>query len=127
MKTLVASILLLALPSLAFAQDGTITNTSGFIGSLNNIIGIAGPIIYALAILFFLYKLLMFLLAKDAEGKAEGRKDAQGGLIWGIVILVVMFSIGGILGLVQETFDIDGGTNLTAPTIDVTGGRVQTR
>lgn len=119
MKTIAASILLFAFPAITFAQ-GDISNDSGLIGTLNDIIGIAGPIIYALAILFFLYKLLTFLFAKDGDA----RKEAREGLIWGVIVLVVMFSIGGILQLVQSTFDIDGGTNITAPTIDISGGTV---
>jgi len=108
------------LPSLAFAQVSSNENAFDLIDSFIDAIV---PIIFALAILFFLFQLAMFLL-----NTGEKKDDAKTGMIWGIIILVVMFSIGGIIALLQGTIFTDGNQGtITAPPINTTDFTVNGR
>ncbi len=98
----------LLLPTVAFAQ----TSTSGVFANINNLINTIYPIVFAVAILFFLFQLAMFLL-----NTGEKKDEAKTGMIWGIVILVVMFSITGIISLFQGGLGIDATKNLETPNV----------
>lgn len=100
------------LPSTAFAAG--ITADTGLFGTVTKLINIAIPIIFALAILFFLFKLAMFLF-----GTGEVKEEAKGGMVWGIVVLLVMFSITGIISLLQESFDVGNSSNIDIPVIKI--------
>lgn len=87
---------LVVLPSIAFAQ--------GAIRFALDLINQVIPLIFALAVLFFLWNLAQFMMAP-----AEKKDDARTGMIWGVIILVVMSSIFGIVALVQDT--LTSGSN----------------
>jgi len=110
------------LPVAAFAQNASNNgNNGGALELLNSLIDTAVPIVFALAILFFLFQLATFLF-----GTGEKKEEARSGMIYGIIILLVMFSIAGILSLLQNTFDIGGSNNnIDVPTINVGGGGIQ--
>lgn len=114
MKKFLAIALVSLAPSVAFAQAVNASNSSVF-NLIQNLINAILPIIFALAILFFLFQLAMFLL-----NTGEKKEDAKTGMLWGIIILVVMFSIGGIISLVQGTFFSGGSASgqIEAPTFD---------
>ncbi len=105
-------------PVVSFAAP--IFNVSGgiqqdFFGSILGLInGALIPIVVALAILTFLYGLLKLV---TAGGDQEKRKEATGTIIWGIIVLTVMFSLYGLIRFVQGTFGIGGNdsTGLTVP------------
>jgi hypothetical protein len=60
-------------------------------------------LIFALAVIFFLWNILMMLKNPD---KIKERKFY---ILWGLVALTVMFTIYSIVGLFAETFNFDVG------------------
>lgn len=67
---------------------------------------IINPLIYllfALAIAFFIYGIVEFLMNIESE---EGRSKGKKHMIWAIVGLTVMVSVWGILGIALGTFGI---------------------
>jgi hypothetical protein len=75
---------------------------------LNRFIGnIVNPIIYfifALALLYFLYGILTFVInAGDESKRAVGKQH----MFWGIIGLFIMVSVYGILGIVLGTVGAD--------------------
>ncbi|MCH8050377.1 hypothetical protein IIB51_03200 [Patescibacteria group bacterium] len=106
-----AIISLLITPFVVFAQAD---NIDQLISTLTSIITSIIPVVVALAILFFFWGLAKFILHADDETKrAEGKQI----MIWGIIALFVIFTIWGIIVLLQNTF-IEPGDPLrpTLPT-----------
>lgn len=77
-----------------------------FIRNVNQLI--INPIIYvlfALAIVFFLFGVFQFLLNQDnEEKKTEGKRH----MLWGIVGITIMLGVFTIMNLILKTFDIKG-------------------
>ena len=98
-------------------------NIDAFIGKVNTVI--INPIIgflFALAVLYFLYGMVQFMLNQDNE---EAKSTGKQHLIWGIVGITIMLGVWGILGIVLDSFGITGidlqngnADNITLPTID---------
>jgi len=74
---------------------------TGVIGALNMVVV---PIIITLAFLYFIWGVInYFFIHGDEEGKrAEGRQF----VLWGVIGLVVLFSIWGILNILLSTLGI---------------------
>jgi hypothetical protein len=76
---------------------------------VNNIVN---PIIYflfAVALMYFLYGVIIFIVnADDEEARNTGKKH----ILWGIVGLFIMVSVYGIIGIVLGTVGADIPSNL---------------
>ncbi len=63
---------------------------------LNPLIGF----IFALALAYFLYGVVTFLMKKDSDtGRAEGKRH----MIWGVVGMFIMVGVFGIINLIINT------------------------
>ncbi|MEA2112774.1 MAG: hypothetical protein U9P50_02260 [Patescibacteria group bacterium] len=85
-------------PVLTFAGGGiedVLDTFSGLMGTLM-------PILISLAVIFFIFSLLMYIL-REGEEKAKAKTQ----MIWGIVILFVMISVWGLVGVLGDTFNLD--------------------
>lgn len=73
-----------------------------------DIISLLIPLAVALAVLFFFWGLAKFILnSGNEEKKSEGKEV----MLWGIVALFVMVTIGGIVAMLNDTF-LGGWGNL---------------
>jgi hypothetical protein len=73
---------------------------------------IVNPIIYflfAIALMYFLYGVIVFILNADDE---EARKTGKKHILWGIIGLFIMVSVYGILGIVLGTVGAETPTSL---------------
>ena len=68
---------------------------------LTDLVLFAVPILVALALLFFAWGLGMVILNANSE---EGRKKGRNRMIWGLVALFFVLSIGGLIAIFQTTF-----------------------
>jgi hypothetical protein len=86
----------------AFAAVGSIqeliTEITKFVGKYLT------PLIITLAFAAFLYGVLVYFIrvTDDIKKREEGRKY----MIWGIIALFVMFSLWGILKIINTTFGV---------------------
>lgn len=73
---------------------------------------IVNPVIYflfAIALLYFLYGVLVFIInADDETARDTGKKH----MLWGIIGLFIMVSVYGILGLIIGTIGAQAPANL---------------
>ncbi|MES3005288.1 MAG: hypothetical protein V4690_04290 [Patescibacteria group bacterium] len=77
-----------------------------FLYKVNNLI--LNPLIllvFALAFLYFIYGIVMFLKT-DPGDKGQTRIEARNSILWGIVGMVIMFSVYGIIRFILATFGI---------------------
>lgn len=94
------------------ALAATLVDVGNVVGQL---VGLATPIVVALALLFFFYGLGMLILNSGEEAK---RKNAISIMIYGIIALFVMVSIWGIVNVLQETFFVTGNESITPPSVE---------
>jgi hypothetical protein len=85
-------------PNIAYASVDT------FISNVNRLI--LNPLItllFAVAMVLFLYGMLQFFISADNE---EKRSEGKRHMLWGIVGLTIMMGVFGILNILLKTFNI---------------------
>lgn len=107
MKKVILATLAFA-PMLAFAQN--LGNLENLMNSIGRLVGIALPIVVALALLAFFWGLVKFILGGE-EKKAEGKHL----MIWGVVALFVMVSVWGLVRFIGTSLGIDQGGDAQVP------------
>ena len=89
------------LPSITFAQVTTPTTFAELVGFFIGIINQIVPLIFAIAFLFIMWKLIdAWVLHPDDGSKREEGKTI---IITGVIVLVIMLSIWGILNLLVSS------------------------
>ena len=113
------------LPNVAFAETTTLTDIFCKIGTL---VDLVTPIVAALALLAFFWGLTMYLFSlSGGEGStahssygmpATPQNKTQGRtiMVYGVIVLFVMFSIWGIVNLLQNSFGVGNG-QITPPSL----------
>lgn len=99
----------LILPGIASAA--TIQDT---LKTVSDIINMLVPIILALAIVFFLWGVLMYVTKAGAEKDA-----ARDQMLWGIIAIAVMVSIWGLVGILRSTFGVEDNNPLVPATLQL--------
>jgi len=112
MKKVLTGFSLFALtPMLAFAQGNSdLGNVEEFIESIGELVNLLIPIVFALALLFFLWGLAKYIFA---AGNEEAKESGKRIMIWGIIALFIMASVWGIVAFLQDLFGV------TETTIDI--------
>lgn len=89
------------MPAAAFAQGAIEGKPIGiFLTRLGTIVGVATPILSAIALLIFIWGIVMFVFnSGDEDRRTEGKKFMG----WSIVALFVMVSIWGIIRFIEES------------------------
>lgn len=73
---------------------------------------ILNPIIlllFAVATVYFMYGIIKYLSLDPSDAK---RKEARDSIIWGLVGMLIMFSVYGIISFVLATFGITGSSSV---------------
>ncbi|HET8580857.1 MAG TPA: hypothetical protein VFL98_00060 [Candidatus Paceibacterota bacterium] len=107
-KGISASALVVLLPltvSAASVSDGI----AGVLKTVSDLINMIVPIIIALAIVYFLYGVVTYVIKPEEKGKAINI------MIWGIVGIAVMVSIWGLVAIFQNTFGLQGQNSAQTP------------
>jgi hypothetical protein len=121
MKKKLAGISAIALsafaPVLAFAQVSSsstaVCNTNSanagietVICQIYRIINIAIPVLILFGVAYLIYGIIMFVIAGDGEEKG----NAKSVMIHGIIGLAVIFSIWGLVRILQSTFGLSNSS-----------------
>ncbi|MDP1689857.1 MAG: hypothetical protein Q8L52_01495 [bacterium] len=77
------------------------SGSTGFIGLLNTVVV---PVIFALAFLVFVYGVVNYFFLGTGEEKK--REEGKQFVLWGVVGLVVLFSVWGFVNLLLSTLGI---------------------
>jgi len=62
------------------------------------------PLVFALAVVMFIWGVVQYVINSDEEAKKEKGKQY---MIWGIVALTVMISVWGLVAILGATFGLD--------------------
>lgn len=106
-RSAAATIGVMAVPLAAFAQDA-----ESIIRTVNRVLGLLIPIVFTVALLYFLWGLAQYILN---AGDAEKQKEARDHMIWGIIALFVMIAVWGLVGVLGRTIGVQTGTALPLP------------
>jgi hypothetical protein len=99
-------LVLSAFPVVSFAA---LNGLKGLLGDFGQILGLAQPLIFGIAFLYFFWGVAQFILnAGEQKARDEGKKK----MLWGIVALFVMISIVGILHTVGYLIGIPVGNGI---------------
>ena len=82
------------------------TSIVHFLNKFNNLV--LNPFIlllFGVSFVYFIYGVIKFL-SKDAGDKGQGRTEARNSIFWGIVGMLIMFSVYGVIRFVLATFGI---------------------
>ncbi len=113
MKKFIAAGASFLLPAIAFAAP-TFDFIEGTLDGIQRLVEIATPVVIGLAMLFFLYGLMKFVLS---AGDEEKKKEGQQIMIWGIVALFVMVSVWGLVNLLGEETGVEQGGDIDIPEV----------
>ena len=107
----------LALPLVSLAQGtGALINQPG-IGPIARLfqafLNYASPILISVAVVWFLYGVIAYVITGDAEKK----ENAKSTMIYGIIGIFVMVSVFGIVKLLQDTFGVGQQQTIPAPVL----------
>ena len=113
MKKIISVVSLYAFPMLALAAE--VTNFDSLFNKLESILDRVLPFIMAIAVIYFVYNALMYMIAADEEKKGEAKSK----MIYGIIGLFVMVSVWGLVNIIGGTFSLNKSTP-GLPDIDFT-------
>lgn len=114
-------------PALVLAQTSTTgTVTVGcavgpggtlfdFICRIGQIINSIVPVLIALAVLYFIWGVVSYVVGGDEETKKKGRDK----IIYGIIGLAVIVAVWGLVRVLTNTFGVNNTSNITLPTVPV--------
>ncbi len=94
----------------AYAATAKPSPVAGFVGRVNEFV--LNPLIimmFAVALLFFLYGVVEFIMNSD---KSDERELGKNHIIWGVVGMFIMFSVYAILRMIENTFGITHNANI---------------
>jgi hypothetical protein len=107
MKKLSKFILILSslalLPSLVFAQ----TRLEGFLSSVQGILDTILPILISLAVIYFIWGVVQYIIGDGEEAKKTGKER----IIYGLIGFAVILSMWGLVDILVGTF----GLKVSAP------------
>lgn len=101
MKKIISIVSLFMFPVVAF---GAVGNADSLFALVNKTLQQILPVLMSIAVIYFIYNVLMYAIAGDEEKK----KEAKNNMIWGIVALFVMVSVWGLVNILIGTFDFTG-------------------
>jgi mannose/fructose/N-acetylgalactosamine-specific phosphotransferase system component IID len=114
-------------PVAAFAQNvvttgtttnscsSTVTTIGGVFCKISQILGAIVPVLIALAVVYFVWGVVQYVMSGDEEAKKAGRDR----IIFGIIGLAVIIAMWGLVNILVTTFGLNGSnnTNVVLPTV----------
>lgn len=75
------------------------------------------PILITLGVIYFIWGVISYAIAKDDEAKGTGRAN----MINGLIALLVIVSIWGLINMVKNAFGVPTSSTISVPCIPAPG------
>lgn len=119
MKNLKSNLAVMGASTFVLVVMPTITHAAGIGELLSKVrtwLNMLVPMMITLGIIAFFWGLVKYLFNDGSEGKGEGLKI----MMYGILAIFVMGSLGGIVALLQDTTNTKSGGTINAPCVGKT-------
>ena len=90
-------------------------NLFGLMCRIGQFLNSVVPLLIALAVVYFVWGVVTYVISSDEEAKKAGRNR----IIFGIIGLAVIIGLWGLVNVLANTFGLNNNTHITAPTIPV--------
>ena len=111
------------LPFLTFAQSSAGCNTGQMnvferlLCNVSVIVNTIIPILIALGVVYFIWGVINYAIAKDEEAKTAGR----GAMISGLIALMVIVSIWGLVNMLKSFIGVGNDNTIAVPCVATPG------
>ena len=86
----------------------TSSGLCGVVSTIGSLFGFILPVLVALGVVYFVWGVIMYVIADGEEAKKKGRDS----MIYGIIGLAVIIGLWGLVTIVLTTFGLNaGGSN----------------
>lgn len=92
----------------------TVTTLYALFCRLGQIFSAVLPVFIALAVVIFVWGVVMYVIASDEEAKKKGKDK----IIYGIIGLVVIISLWGFVSILINTFNLTPNATIDLPAFD---------
>lgn len=99
-----------ASPFCSAAQNGTVQKILCQVGDILNAVI---PIVITLAIIYFIWGVVQYVISGDEDSKAKGRNM----IIYGIIGIAVIIGVWGLANLLLGSFGVSSTTTVPLPTV----------
>jgi len=110
----ITTICLSAIPFIASAEGLELGYLTGSLASLNSLFSTLIVVLIALAIVWFTWNVIKYVMSADEKGKEQAKSQ----MIWGIIALAVIVSVWGLVAVLRTIFSVDSDV---APEADING------
>lgn len=104
-KKIITGAMLAFMPMLVMAQ----VHAASILGTVRNLLNLLIPILITAALVYFIWGVIKYITAKDADAQ----KDARNRVVQGVIGLFIILSVWGLIGVIQSTSGVGGGGTLT--------------
>jgi hypothetical protein len=87
----------------------------GIVCKIGNILNVVVPVLIVLAVIYFIWGVITYVIGGDEEAKKKGRDK----IIFGIIGLAVIIAVWGLVKILTNTFGINTttGESIVFPTV----------
>ncbi|MFA6257542.1 MAG: pilin [Candidatus Paceibacterota bacterium] len=99
----------------ATCNAGPIENLGGVLCKIGQLLNAVVPVLIALAVVFFVWGVVSYVISDDEEAKSKGRDR----IIYGVIGLAVIVALWGLVNILTNTFNLTGtnDSSIILPTI----------
>ena len=112
LRTKIGAGLMALMPVVTLAATTEVSYITTALNQFETIINSLIPVVIGLTILAFFW-----FLFKYVKGGGEDKDGAKAGMLWCIVAIAIMFSIYGLVAILQQIVGVNTSTTMTAPRI----------
>ncbi len=99
-------------------SSGTITDLGSVLCKIGQLLNAVVPVLIALAVVWFVWGVISYMIGNDEEAKKRGRDR----VIYGIIGFAVIVALWGLVNILTNTFGLTGSnnSNIVLPTVNST-------
>lgn len=99
----------------ATSNNCNLTTLGGWLCKIGQLLNSIVPVLIALAVVYFVWGVISYVIADEEEAKSKGRDR----IIYGVIGLVVIVGVWGLVNVLRNTFGLNNSTNIELPTVPV--------
>lgn len=111
MNRIFLSLIISAMPLIAFADART--DVLAVFNNIKSALGVAVPIAIALALIYFIWGVIKYVISQDEEEKTKARQQ----IIYGIIGMFIIVAIWGIVSFIANYLGVTPADTTTIPKV----------